>query len=155
MSEIIGLTSDQAQVRRQSGQSNNVKLTSSRSGRDIILKNAFSPVNIVLYAIGLGMMLVGDFKSALVTVLAVVGIIQESRVKNKLNQIALLARAKISVIRDGQEQLVEPSELVLGDVFVIRAGDQLPVEGLVVGDGKIEVDESAITGEADLISNED
>ena len=51
----------------------------------------------------------------------------------------------------GQEQQIDPAELVLGDVLVIRAGDQIPVDGVVADESKLEVDESALTGESDLI----
>lgn len=153
---MTGLSSNQVAERRRNGQSNDVKLSTSRTYSDIAKTNVFNPVNIVLYAIGFGMMLVGDVRSAITTVglvvfNAVVGIIQEVRAKQQLDQIALLARVKVSVLRDGAEQRVDPSELVLGDVLVIRAGDQISVDGVVAGDGKIEVDESALTGESDLI----
>ena len=151
-----GLTHQQVEQRRNDGQGNDVKLKTSRSYWDIIKTNVFQPVNVVLYIIGFGMLAVGDTRSALMVVglvvfNAVVGIIQEVRSKRKLDDIALLARAKTTVIRDGQEQQVDPSELVLGDVLVIRAGDQIPVDGKLLGQGKIEVDESALTGESDLI----
>jgi len=155
MTEITGLTSDQVQSRHQSGQGNDVKLVSSRSVVDIFIKNVFNPVNIVLYAIGFGMVLVGDNRSAFVTVMllfvnAIVGIIQEISAKRKLDQIALLARSKVTVMRDGQEQEVDPAELVLGDILVIRPGDQVPVDGVILDDGRMEIDESALTGESDL-----
>jgi cation-transporting ATPase E len=57
----------------------------------------------------------------------------------------------VTVYREGQEKQVDPAELVRGDTLLIRAGDQLPVDGEVSGEGKIEVDESALTGESDLI----
>jgi len=157
MPHIAGLTQAQVLEQRRQGHGNDIKLSTSRSYKDIILTNVFNPVNLVLYAIGGGMLLVGDLKSAFATVMlvlfnAVVGIIQEVRAKKQLDQIALLARAKISVRRDGQEQQIDPAELVLGDVLVIRSGDQIPVDGTVVGDGKMEVDESALTGESDLIA---
>lgn len=154
---MTGLTSSEVLARRQRGEGNDVKLTTSRSYLDIIKTNLFNPVNVVLYAIGAGMVLVGDIRSAITTVMlvafnAVVGIIQEVLAKRKLDKIALLARAKITVRRDGQDQQVDPAELVLGDVLVIRAGDQIPVDGVVADDGRLEVDESALTGESDLIA---
>ncbi|MFN3334222.1 MAG: HAD-IC family P-type ATPase, partial [Caldilinea sp.] len=154
---MTGLTSSEALARRQRGEGNDVKLTTSRSYLDIIKTNVFNPVNVVLYAIGAGMVLVGDIRSAITTVMlvafnAVVGIIQEMMAKRKLDQIALLARAKVTVRRDGQDQQVDPAELVLGDVLVISAGDQIPVDGVVADDSKLEVDESALTGESDLIA---
>jgi cation-transporting ATPase E len=157
MTTITGLSESQVLARRQRGQGNETKLSTSRSCKDIILTNVFGSINIVLYVIGLGMLIVGDKKSAFATVMlvvfnATVGVIQEVRAKKRLDQIALLARAKVAVRRDSQEQQIDPAELVLGDVLIIRAGDQIPVDGVVVGEGRIEVDESALSGESDLIS---
>jgi cation-transporting ATPase E len=154
---LTGLTQSQVKERLDKGQSNAVELSTSRSLKDIIIANVFNPVNIVLYAIGFGLIAVGDTKSALGTVgivifNAVVGIVQEVRAKQQLDKIALLARAKVMVLRDGREQQVDPGEVVLGDVLVVRAGDQIPVDGIVISDSKIEVDESALTGESDLVA---
>ncbi|MFN8466571.1 MAG: HAD-IC family P-type ATPase [Caldilineaceae bacterium] len=153
---VTGLTGAEVQARRQSGHGNDVKLVTSRSYGDIVKTNVFGPINIVLYAIGIGMILVGDFRSAIATVMlvafnAIVGVVQEVLAKRKLDNIALLARAKVTVRRDGQDQQVDPSELVLGDLLVVKVGDQVPVDGTLVDDGKLEVDESALTGESDLI----
>jgi cation-transporting ATPase E len=154
---MTGLTSSEVLTRRERGEGNDLKLTSSRSYTDILKTNVFNPVNVVLYAIGAGMVLVGDVRSAISTVMlvafnAVVGIVQEVLAKRKLDQIALLAHAKVTVRRDGQEQQVDPAELVRGDMLVIRAGDQIPVDGVVSDESKLEVDESALTGESDLIA---
>ena len=156
MPEITGLANAQVLEQRRQGLGNDINLNTSRSYKDIIMTNVFNPVNIVLYAIGAGMTLVGDFKGAFATVMliffnAAVGIIQETRAKKQLDQIALLARAKTTVLREGKEVHLDPAELVLGDILLIRAGDQIPVDAKLVGDGKIEVDESALTGESDLV----
>jgi len=156
MRQITGLTSSEVEERRSEGKGNDIKLSTSRPYKDIILTNVFNPVNIVLYAIGFGMVLVGDMRSAFATVMlvifnAAIGIIQEVRAKHQLDEIALLAVATVTVIRDGQETQVNPADLVLGDILMIGAGDQIPVDGTIVGDGKMEVDESALTGESDLV----
>ena len=135
---LTGLTSAQVAERRRQGQGNDVKLATSRTYKDIVLKNVFNPVNVVLYAIGLAMFAVGDGRSAFATIMLVlfnstVGIIQEVRSKRKLDEIALLAIAKVTVLRDGQETQINPSELVLGDILVVRAGDQIPVDGKIFG----------------------
>ncbi len=156
MAQKIGLSSSEALARRRQGLGNAVRLTTSRSYRDILSENVFNPVNIVLYVIGSGMVLIGDLRSALFTVglvvfNALIGVIQEGRAKRQLDRIALLARAKVTVWRDGRPQPLDPAELVQGDVLRIQAGDQIPVDGVVIGDGRIEVDESPLTGESDLI----
>ena len=157
MPEHSGLTAQQVIDRRQRGQGNDIALSTSRPTGDIIKANVFNPVNVVLYAIGIGLALVGDFKSAIATLIlvifnAVVGIVQEVRAKRQLDHIALLARSKVTVRRDGQDQQIDPAELVLGDLLVIRAGDQIPADGAIIGNGKLEVDESALTGESDLVA---
>ncbi len=153
---VQGLTQAQVEERRQAGQTNQIKLETSRSYWDIIKTNFFDPVNIVLYVIGGGMLMVGDTRTAMMVVglivfNAIVGIIQEISAKKKLDEIALLARRKATVIRDGQEQEVDPNDIVLGDILLVEAGNQIQVDGKIVGDGVIEVDESALTGESDLI----
>jgi cation-transporting ATPase E len=81
----------------------------------------------------------------------VLGVFQEIRAKRQLDRIALLARPKVSVIREGEEKIVDPSEIVLGDTLVARRGDQIVVDGVVVGEPSMEVDESLLTGESDLV----
>jgi cation-transporting ATPase E len=157
MSQIIGLSASEVQERRRRGLGNAVKLTTSRSYKDIILANILGPVNVVLYVIGLGMILVRDYRSALFTVglvvfNAAIGVTQEVRAKRELDRIALLARAKVKVLRDGREQAVDPAELVQGDVVVVQPGDQIPVDGLLISESRIELDESPLTGESDLVS---
>jgi cation-transporting P-type ATPase E len=73
------------------------------------------------------------------------------RAKRKLDEIALLTRPRITAIRDGQPKELDPTEVVLGDVMLINAGDQIICDGELLGDGQIEVDESLLTGESDYI----
>ena len=151
-----GLTQTQVAERTRQGQTNRVDLKTSRRYRDIITGNLFDPVNLVLYVIGGGMLMVGDVRTAVMVVglivfNAIIGIIQEISAKRKLDAIALLARHTATVIREGREQEIDPGDIVLGDLVVIKAGDQIPVDGKIVGEGVIEVDESALTGESDLI----
>src|SRR5690606_11680147 len=75
----------------------------------------------------------------------------EARAKRQLDQIALLTRPRAKVIRDGQARVIDPAEIVLGDVLVADTGDQIVVDGEVIGEGRAEVDESLLTGEADPI----
>ena len=153
---VQGLTQQQVTERQNAGQTNYVEMKSSRSYWDIIKGNLFDPVNLVLYVIGGGMLLVGDTKTAVMVVgliffNAIVGIIQEISAKKKLDEIALVSKQNAVVIRDGEQHEIDSDDIVLGDIVLIKAGDQIPVDGKVVGDGVIEVDESALTGESDLI----
>ncbi|MBL8118344.1 MAG: HAD-IC family P-type ATPase, partial [Anaerolineae bacterium] len=156
MAELQGLSSSEAAERKRQGKGNNIKLKTSRSYGDIIRSNVLNLINVILFSIGAVMVAIGRVGDAftsvgLIFLNIIIGIYQEIRAKRQLDQIALLTRPKISVIRDGKEVSLDPADLVLGDLIVVRAGDQMVVDGQVVGDGKIEVDESLLTGEADLI----
>jgi len=154
-----GLSENQVLARRAGGQGNNVRLQTSRSYLQILRENAFTFINTVLFAIGFVLILMGRPGDAIVTaglvfMNVVVGVWQEGRAKRMLDQIALLTRPKAAVMREGVEKSVDPSELVLGDVLVVRPGDQVVVDGQVIGPegARADVDESLLTGESDLIA---
>jgi cation-transporting ATPase E len=153
---LHGLTEREALERRQRGQGNNVVIQTGRTYGDILRQNIFTFVNTVLFSIGIVLVLLGLYTDALLSVgialmNVVVGVVQEMRAKRTLDKIALLTRPKASVIREGREQVIDPTEIVLGDILLVRPGDQIVVDGAVVGDSKMEVDESLLTGESDLI----
>ena len=52
-----------------------------------------------------------------------------------------------NVIRDGKEITVDIDDVAVGDVFVVRPGESVPVDGIVI-DGESAVDESVLTGES-------
>jgi cation-transporting ATPase E len=127
-----------------------------RSYRQIVLGNIFSFINNVFYVLCVLLVLLGrpfDAILPLVVVLANAGVsvFQEVRAKRKLDQIALLTRPTANVVRDGREQSIDPGEIVRGDLLMVAPGDQIVVDGAVVGDGTMEVDESQLTGESDLV----
>lgn len=155
-STVTGLSEQEAQARRARGMGNNVEINTGRTYAEIIRQNVFTFINIVLFTIGAILVSLGRWTDAVQSVGLIVlnigiGIFQEVRAKQKLDKIALLTRPKISVFRDGKERAVDPADLVVGDVILVRPGDQIVVDGVVTGDGKLEVDESLLTGESDLI----
>ena len=154
--DLQGLTQDEVLQRRAAGLGNDVKLQSSRSYRQIFRENVFTFINAVFFGISVVFALLGRFGDAILVVVVVFGamlvnVYQEIWAKQKLDRIALLNRPKASVYRDGREQEIDPYEIVVGDIFPLRAGDQILVDGQVIGEGKIEVDESLLTGESDLV----
>jgi cation-transporting ATPase E len=154
--EALGLTQQEVAERVARGEVNKAPGGTDRSYLEIIRQNAFTFINIMLFAIGVVLIMLGRLDDALVTVgvvlvNVVVGVVQEARAKQKLDKIALLTRPKATVLRDGQHQTLDPGQIVLDDVMVIGPGDQIVVDGVIVGDGKIDADESLLTGESDLV----
>jgi cation-transporting ATPase E len=152
----LGLTSDEAEARRQAGQSNAVTWTTSRSFKRIVFENAATPINIVLFVISgalLGLQLFGDalLTGGLVLGNVLVGVFQETRAKRQLDRIALLSRPQALVLRDGEEREISPEEVVLGDCVVLQPGDQVIADGRLVSVSGLGMDESLLTGESDIL----
>ena len=151
-----GLTTAQVESLRASGKGNVVEEPPGRTYGQIIRSNIFTFLNTTLYGIGLVLVAMGLYRDALMSsgfgfLNAAIGVVQESIAKRRLDKVALLARAKATVLRDGQEIEVNPAELVLGDVLVLKAGDQAVIDGVVVDSSSLSMDESLLTGEADAI----
>ncbi|GAP98895.1 HAD-IC family P-type ATPase [Leptolyngbya sp. NIES-2104] len=154
-----GLTDQEAATRRAAGQGNNLPQQSSRTYTDILRDNLFTFINIVLFFISIVLILLGriDDVGVIAFVIgtnAIVNIYQEIRAKKKLDQIAVVSRPTVTIVRDSQEKVVDPNEIVIGDLIVVRPGDQIVVDGSVTGEGEINMDESLLTGESDLITKQ-
>ena len=98
------------------------------------------------------------FESAdMILTLITVGKMLEARSKGKttdaLKGLMKLAPKTATVLRNGEEQIVPMEQVVIGDVFVVRPGEQIPVDG-VVTDGSGAVNESALTGESIPVDKE-
>ncbi|MGK7919045.1 MAG: HAD-IC family P-type ATPase [Trichodesmium sp.] len=153
---INGLTQQEVINRRAAGLGNHVKLDTSRSYQQILKENLFTFINTVFLTISIVLISISRYGDAFLVIVVILGgvivsVCQEIWAKQKLDQIALLTRPLATVIRESQQQNIDPSEIVVGDILVAKAGDQIVVDGQVVGEGKIEVDESLLTGESDLI----
>jgi cation-transporting P-type ATPase E len=83
-----------------------------------------------------------------------IGIIQELRAKQTLDKLAIVGQTKPLVRRQSGTTAVAPSEVVLDDIIELGPGDQIVVDGEVVEDANLEVDESLLTGEADPIAKD-
>jgi cation-transporting ATPase E len=153
---LQGLSEDEVSRRMARGQGNNVRLPTSRSYAQILRENLLTLINLILFALSVALVLLGRPLDALTTVAVisfniVVSLLQEVRAKRSLDRIALLSRPRATVVRAGQEQTVDPNALVVGDLLVARPGDQVVVDGRLVGTAELEVDESLLTGESDLV----
>src|SRR4029079_17141173 len=83
-----------------------------------------------------------------------IGIIQEIRAKQMLDKLAIVGQAKPLVRRRSGIRALAPSEVVLDDIIELGPGDQIVVDGEIVEESNLEVDESLLTGEADPIAKD-
>src|SRR6516165_3634234 len=79
---------------------------------------------------------------------AVVGMRQEGKAESAMNALKSMMKATARVRRDGVESEIPAEQLVVGDVVLISAGDQVPADGRIVMASSLQIDESALTGES-------
>ena len=150
---VQGLTSAEVEERKARGEINSVEPVVSRSYKDIIVKNVCTSFNLILFALGAILLIVGEPKNALAATAVIImnifiATIQEMKAKKRLDKIALLMRPKVVAIRDGEEKEIDQTEIVKDDVILLTAGDQALVDGMILEDEYLEVDESLLTGES-------
>ena len=149
-----GLSQREAEVRRRRGEGNTAVSGSARGYARILRTNVFSFFNLILFTIGVALLALGRWNDAFVSVglglvNAAISAVQEIRAKRQLDRLQLLDRSTVTVVRDGRDVQVAPEEVVRGDVLRVRPGEQIVVDGPVLDGGRVEVDESLLTGESD------
>lgn len=89
--------------------------------------------------------------AAMILVLITLGKMLEAIAKGKttdaLDKLTSLAPESATVIRDGKEIILPISEIRVGDIFTVRPGESIAVDGIII-EGESAVDESALTGES-------
>ena len=153
--EARGLTSEQVAERTSAGSVNTQNNATSRSTATIIRTHLFTMFNLVLGLCGLAVILVGSWLDTLFLLAAianvVIGFTQEFSAKRQLDRIALLRRAPATALRDGKLVPVALDELVLDDVVLLKRGDQVPADAVVLTSDGLDLDESLLTGENDPV----
>ena len=150
-----GLDSASVAYMQSVGKVNIAKSPTNKSYTKIVLGNIFTFFNILMFAIaGLLLLLVGPkvvtnlmFLGIIVCNL-LIGTIQECKSKHTIEKLKLLNDSKIKVRRDGKEGELLPTEIVLDDVVILTAGDQIPADCIVLDEQILEVNESLLTGES-------
>lgn len=79
---------------------------------------------------------------------AVVAMRQEGKAESAMNALKSLMKATARVRRDGVEGEMPAEQLVVGDVVLLSAGDQVPADGRLIAASSLQVDESSLTGES-------
>ncbi len=154
---LRGLTDAEAERRRAAGQGNDVEIRAGRTYGRIVRDNVFNFINNLFYFLGILLLILGKPLDAFAVVFVigantVISLFQEIRAKRVMDKMAILLRPKADVVRDGEIREIDPAQVVLGDLLRVQPGDQVVVDGPMVGEGRMEVDESLLTGESDLVT---
>src|SRR3954453_5342899 len=112
-----------------------------------------SYMQVILVAAALVSVLIQEWATAVLLVLltilnAVVGLRQAGKAESAMNALKSMMKASARVRRDGVESEIPAEQLVVGDVVLISAGDQVPADGRIIAASSLQIDESALTGES-------
>ncbi len=150
-----GLTSQQVQEHRLHGWVNRSVEPPSKTTKEIIHENVFTYFNLIFVILAILLILVGSFRDLtfLPVIIAntLIGIVQEIRAKQVLDKLTMLNAPHATVVRDGKKSVIEAEDLVIDDIVIFKAGNQVCADA-VVSAGEVQVNESLLTGEADEIT---
>lgn len=150
-----GLTSQQVQEHRLHGWTNKAVEPPSKTTKEIVHENVFTYFNLIFVVLAVLLCLVGSFRDLtflpVIVANTLIGIIQEIRAKQVLDKLTMLNAPRASVVRDGKRTVINAEDLVVDDIVIFKAGDQVCADAEVSA-GEVQVNESLLTGEADEIT---
>ncbi len=116
-------------------------------------------MQIILLIAAVVSLAIGQWSTGAVLILltvfnAVVGLRQEGKAESAMNALKSLMKQTARVRRDGAEAEIPAEEVVVGDVVLISAGDDVPADGRIIQASSLDIDESALTGESVPASKE-
>ena len=150
-----GLTSAQAEEHRRDGWGNISVDPPAQTTEEIIKENVFTYFNLIFLVLAILLIIVGSFRNLtflpVIIFNTLIGIIQEIRSKKTLEKLNMLNAPHATVVRDGKTSRVDSESLVLDDIVIFKAGNQVCADAEVVH-GSVQVNESLLTGESDEIT---
>lgn len=150
-----GLTAQQVQEHRMHGWTNQPVDPPSKTTKEIIQENVFTYFNLIFLVLAVLLCLVGSFRDLtflpVIVLNTLIGIIQEARAKKVLDNLTMLNAPHAMVIRDGKKSQINAEDLVVDDIVIFEAGNQVCADAEVCA-GEVQVNESLLTGESDEVT---
>ena len=148
-----GLSHGEAKARLEQYGTNTLPEPKRRSILSIFLHQFLSPLIYLLLAAAGIAVFIGEVKDAVVilvvvTLNAIIGSIQEGRAEQSLSALRRLSSLKVRVLREGQELVVDASEIVPGDIIILNSGDAIPADARLVDVSAVAAGEASLTGES-------
>ena len=150
-----GLTDQQVQIRLENGCANTPPEDNSNSVKQIVRRNVLTFFNLLFFILAGCIIAVGSYSNLLfmpvVIINMVIGIVQELRAKKVIDQLTVMSAPQATVVRNGMRQQIPVDQLVIDDLVVLGAGNQIPADAVILN-GQVQVNESLITGESDEVT---
>ena len=150
-----GLNKKDVEYRVNNGLINNEEIKNSRSLKEIILSNLLTLLNFIHLVLFVLVLTTGSIQNNTFVVAIIfnifIGIYQEIKAKIIIDKLKIVSADKVTVVRDGEKKEIIPTEILMDDLLYLKPGDSLVVDAKVVQSDNLEVDESIITGESEVV----
>jgi cation-transporting ATPase E len=150
----VGLTPEQVAKYRACGWTNRSVEPPSKTTKDIIRENTLTYFNGIFLLLAILLFMVGAYNDMtfipVIVANALIGIVQEISAKKTLDKLNMLNAPKAKVVRGGKIRTIAAVSLVLDDIVIFEAGNQIPADAVVV-EGSVKANEALLTGESDEI----
>lgn len=147
------LTDEQVKEHQQKYGPNELVEGKKKSVLQIFLEQYkdFLVIILIIAAIASGLM--GDMESTaviliVITMNAILGTVQTVKAEQSLDSLKKLSGPEAKVLRNGNVVQIPSSEITVGDIVMLDAGDYIPADGRLIECASLKVDESALTGES-------
>lgn len=151
----VGLTSEQVAARVAAGAVNESVASPTKTVGRIIRDNVCTYFNLIFALLAIALIAVGSFAQltflAVIVANTMIGIVQEINAKKTLDRLSIISEPTATAVRDGKEQKIPADKIVLDDIVIFSAGNQIGADASVAA-GEIQVNESLVTGESDEIT---
>lgn len=150
---LNGLSNQEAQERLKKFGENKLKEKRENKAVKIFLSQFKSPLIYILVIASTVTLVLGDVIDAAVIGAAVVlntvlGFYQEMKAEKGVRALSRILTPKAKVIRDGQQQIIEASQVVVGDICVLEIGEKVAADGVIMESENLSLNEAILTGES-------
>ncbi|MBC8611975.1 cation-translocating P-type ATPase [Massilimaliae timonensis] len=151
-----GLTRQQAEQALKRFGENRLQEEKKKGPLQVFIEQFKDLLVIILIVAGIISMFTGNLEStivifAVIILNAILGTVQHFKAEKSLESLRSLSSPNAKVLRDGERQEIPSALVVPGDVVVLEAGDLVPADGRIIECHSLQVQESALTGEAESV----
>ncbi|MFA5104404.1 MAG: cation-translocating P-type ATPase [Candidatus Margulisiibacteriota bacterium] len=150
---LTGLSESDAEANTKKYGLNELPSSKKKSVFKIVFEVLREPMFLLLVACGSIYLLLGDIQEALmllsfVFVIMGITVYQENKTENALDALRDLSSPRALVIRNGQQKVIAGKFVVKDDIIILKEGDRIPADAVLLWGLNLSVDESVLTGES-------
>lgn len=147
-----GLTNKEARERILKNGKNSFDKAGDDRAFKIFISQFKNPITIILIFASILSIVMGDLTDGLIILIiimvsSILSFKQEYQANNAIGELLKAVSIKVNVLRDGEISSIDSTDVCLGDILVLSAGDMIPADSYIIDQHNLTVDESTLTGE--------